>query len=95
MSWPITSVHIDSEIEVWTEEVSCGDESTCYEDFFRANLILNCALLNDGNYTCGPEVENGTLIQTNLAVNQIIVSSPVEGINTASVDLCRIPVLHL
>ena len=67
MSWPITSVHIDSEIEVWTEEVSCGDESTCYEDFFRANLILNCALLNDGNYTCGPEVENGTLIQTNLA----------------------------
>ena len=67
MSWPTTSVHIDSEIEVWTEEVSCGDESTCYEDFFTANLILNCALLDDGNYTCGPEVENGTQIQTYLA----------------------------
>ncbi len=67
MSWPITSVHVASEIEVWTEEVSCGDESTCYEDFFTANLILNCALLGDGNYSCGPEVENGTLIQTNLA----------------------------
>ena len=67
MSWPTASVHIDSEIEVWTEEVSCGDESTCYEDFFTANLILNCALLNDGNYSCGPEVENGTHIQTYLA----------------------------
>ena len=67
MSWPITSVHIASEIEVWTEEVSCGDESTCYEDFFTADLILNCALLDDGNYTCGPEVENGTHIQTSLA----------------------------
>ena len=67
MSWPITSVHIDSEIEVWSEEVSCGDESTCYEDFFTADLILNCALLDDENYTCGPEVENGTHIQTYLA----------------------------
>ena len=67
MSWPITSVHMDSEIEVWSEEVSCGDESTCYEDFFTANLILNCALLDDGNYTCSPEVENGTHIQTYLA----------------------------
>ena len=67
MSWPITSVHIDSVIEVWSEEVSCGDESTCYEDFFTADLILNCALLDDENYTCGPEVENGTHIQTYLA----------------------------
>ena len=67
MSWPITSVHMDSEIEVWSEEVSCGDESTCYEDFFTADLILNCALLDDGNYSCGPEVENGTHIQTYLA----------------------------
>ena len=67
MSWPITSVHIDSEIEVWTEEVSCGDESTCYEDFFTADLILNCALLDDENYTCGPEVVNGTHIETYLA----------------------------
>ena len=67
MSWPTTAVHIDSEIEVWTEAVSCGDESTCYEDFFTANLMLNCALLDDGNYSCGPEVENGTHIQTYLA----------------------------
>ena len=66
MSWPTTSVHLDSDIEAWSEGVDCGDD-TCYEEFFIATLILNCALLDDGNYTCGPEVENGTLIQTELA----------------------------
>ena len=98
MSWPITSVHIDSEIEVWSEEVSCGDETACYEDFFTANLILNCALLDDGNYTCGPEVENGTLIQTNIACkpnhsifasggNQYSISGPMPNPCIATYEL--------
>ena len=98
MSWPITSVHIDSEIEVWTEEVSCGDESTCYEDFFTANLVLNCALLDDGNYVCGPEVENGTHIQTYLACkpnhsilaiggNQYSISGPMPNPCSSAYDL--------
>ncbi len=94
MSWPTTLVHIDSEIEVWTEEVSCGDESTCYEDFFTANLMLNCALLDDGNYSCGPEVEDGTLIQTNLACLPDHSIFAIGGINTAQVVRCRIPVLQ-
>ena len=85
MSWPITSVHIDSEIEVWTEEVRCGDETACYEDFFTANLVLNCALLDDGNYSCGPEVENGKLIQTNLACkpNQSVFATGTSQYNTS------------
>ncbi|MEC7180596.1 MAG: hypothetical protein VXW36_04325 [Candidatus Thermoplasmatota archaeon] len=98
MSWPITSVHIDSEIEVWSEEVSCGDETACYEDFFTADLILNCALLDDGNYTCGPEVENGTLIQTNIACkpnhsifasggNQYSISGPMPNPCIATYEL--------
>jgi hypothetical protein len=98
MSWPITSVHIDSEIEVWSEEVSCGDESTCYEDFFAANLILNCVLLDDGNYICGPEVENGTHIQTYLACkpnhsilaiggNQYSISGPMPNPCSSAYDL--------
>jgi hypothetical protein len=98
MSWPITSVHIDSEIEVWSEEVSCGDESTCYEDFFTADLILNCALLDDGNYTCGPEVENGTQIQTYLSCkpnhsilaiggNQYSISGPMPNPCSSAYDL--------
>lgn len=98
MSWPITSVHIDSEIEVWSEEVSCGDESTCYEDFFAANLVLNCVLLDDGNYICGPEVENGTHIQTYLACkpnhsilamggNQYSISGPMPNPCSSAYDL--------
>ena len=98
MSWPIASVHVDSEIEVWSEEVSCGDESTCYEDFFTADLILNCALLDGGNYTCGPEVENGTLIQTNIACkpnhsifasggNQYSISGPMPNPCIATYEL--------
>ena len=98
MSWPITSVHIDSEIEVWSEEVSCGDESTCYEDFFTADLVLNCALLDDGNYVCGPEVENGTHIQTYLACkpnhsilaiggNQYSISGPMPNPCSSAYDL--------
>lgn len=98
MSWPITSVHLDSEIEVWSEEVSCGDESTCYEDFFTANLVLNCALLDDGNYVCGPEVENGTHIQTYLACkpnhsifaiggNQYSINGPMPNPCSSAYDL--------
>ena len=98
MSWPITSVHIDSEIEVWSEEVSCGDESTCYEDFFTANLVLNCVLLDDGNYVCGPEVENGTHIQTYLACkpnhsifaiggNQYSINGPMPNPCSSAYDL--------
>ena len=66
MSWPSTPVHLDSEIEAWSEDVSCG-EDTCYEEFFTANLVLNCALLEVDNYICGPDVQNGTLIQTELS----------------------------
>ena len=96
MSWPITAVHIDSEIEVWSEAVSCGDESTCYEDFFAANLMLNCALLDDGNYSCGPEVENGTHIQTYLACKPNHSIFAIGGSQSdAPVVQCRILVLQL
>ena len=65
-SWPSTIVHPSSEIYVWSEEVSCG-EDTCLEDFFTAKLVLNCTLSEDKTYLCGPNVPNGTLFETELA----------------------------
>jgi len=66
MSWPSTAVHSDSILELWSEDISCGDDF-CSERFFSAELVLNCALVENEVYTCNPEIENGTLFGVELA----------------------------
>lgn len=77
-AWPTALVHHETELQIWTEEITCNEEQTgpCYHDYFVWDVVLECSMTVEENYECGPDTTNGTLVTT------VVACEPNSGVSS-------------